>query len=115
MAEETKVYLPKFAGKDFQVWKRQILVVIKSKNLFGALEPEEEHKVTDVQDYLVQAILLNALSTEMVQKVINCKTSADIWKRLLTIYENASPASIDRILEQYYSYRMDESSDVYTH
>lgn len=134
--------VPKFTGKNFQGWKRQILVVLKNRDLIKYLEPKDRRVEMDIgvqsppqggvenssaQDGLVrddqdemketltQGILFNAMDDRIISHVQTCRTSADIWKRLLLIYENASETNVDRLLQEYYAYMKSAGDDMATH
>uniref|UniRef100_A0A6G1SJN1 Retrovirus-related Pol polyprotein from transposon TNT 1-94 n=1 Tax=Aceria tosichella TaxID=561515 RepID=A0A6G1SJN1_9ACAR len=115
MSENVKFSIAKFDGKDFAIWKKQITILLKSKGLEILLEFNPENEEDTKLDYQVQTILLNALSPDIAQKIINCKTASETWTRLLSVYENASQSSVDRLFEEFYSYRMDSGTDIATH
>ena len=111
----TKIQVERTKSNRDRAWSQNCVRECKSKSLKGLLvnKPvgEEEIRV----DFHVQSFILNALSPEVGLKVINCNSSHEIWNRLLAIYENSSQANVDRILEEFYSYRMDPKSDIASH
>lgn len=129
--------LPKFSGKNFQGWKRQVVVILKSKDLLLCLDAKEKRPYTDVKtsheetqrapveavdqgeseskETLTQGLLFSALDDKIIDQVQTCKTAAEIWKRLLLIYENASETNVDRLLQEYYSYQKVPQENMATH
>ena len=77
MSENVKISIVKFEGKDFVIWRKQITILLKSKGLESLLESDPENDEERRMDYQVQSILLNALSSDVAQKVINCKTACE--------------------------------------
>jgi len=107
--------IPRFDGKNFGLWKRQVKVVLRAKGLLATLDKNEPSGFTEGQDNKTQAILFSAMEQSVIQKVLSCETSGEIWERLHQVYENTSPANVGKIFEQYYSYKKLDSDDMATH
>lgn len=123
--------LPKFTGRNFQGWKRQVLVIMTNRGLIDHLSKDRSVKIeagsTETQgdtsrisedekkETLAQGLLFSALDEKVMGQVQTCKTAFDIWKRLLLIYENASETNVDRLLQEYYSYIKLAKDDMATH
>lgn len=117
MADDS-IKIVKFDGKNFGLWKKQVIVVLRTKGLNAAVvkaEDGEDRKTTEDQDNRAQAVILSALEGTVMQKIIACDTAAEMWERLQQIYENSDPASVGKVLEEYYSYRKNSSDDMATH
>lgn len=114
MSGEESYKLPKFDGQNFGLWKKHVVVVLKTKGLMGALS-EKLPKCPEETDLKAQAIILGALDQSVTQKVISCDTALGIWQRLKQIYENTSPASVGKVFEAYYSYKKAANDDMATH
>jgi hypothetical protein len=44
-----------------------------------------------------------------VQQITTCETSAEIWKRLETIYEQRNEVSVHLLISQFYQLKIDQS------
>ena len=115
MPNEDYVRLPRFDGRNFGLWKRQVTIVLKSKKLLDCIIPDDGKTVSDARDNQAQAILFSAMEQSVIQKVITCNTAYEVWERLLAVYENTSPASVGKVLRDYYSYEKDPTDDMATH
>lgn len=113
MADEDSYKVPKFDGRNFGLWKKHVIVVMKTKGLSVTLTAES--KATEALDLKAQAIILGALDQSVTQKIISCDTAAEMWQRLRQIYENTSPANVGKVFEAYYSYKKEAGDDMATH
>lgn len=112
MENNTSVSIPKFSGKNFGTWKIQVIVALKSKGLMGALQGS---KMTEKQENQVLALLYGAMDQTIVAKVCAQKTPMKVWERLCKIYQNLSPASVSKLLAEWYQYKKSEEDDMSTH
>lgn len=122
MSVDEFVRLPKFTGKNFQGWKRQVQVVLSSKGLLEALslgyletKPEDEMSAAKSKDEKAQAVLFTAMSPAIVEEIVSCETAAAIWERLLLIYENSSDVNVERLLHEFYVYMKPNSMSMAQH
>lgn len=136
-SDQVWLKLPKFSGKNFQGWKRQLLVTFTNRGLSHRLQeakdPEgitsgrdrpdeakdesarEAHNKAEEEESLAQGLIFNAIDETIMEKVQTCKTADAIWKRLLLFDENSSQTNIDRLLHEYHTYRKDPNQDMATH
>ena len=118
-SENNSFRLPVFNGKNFGLWKRQVMVVLKAKDLESSLAaPTEETKATppwQKKDNEAQAILFGSMDQTVALKVVSCESAADIWTRLKEVYESTNVALVGKVFEEYYSYRKNSGDDMATH
>ena len=119
--------VPVLDGKNFALWKKQILLVLKVKKLTSCLKQKTYITVDtdgDVKteasysedDELKTLTIINGSLDQSVQlKVVSCETAWETWERLHQIYENKTPANVAKIFEQYYSYKKMASDDMSAH
>jgi len=117
-ADGNPTRLPLFGGKNFGLWKKQVMVNLKARDLTSALVPVEDAKRDAVwlkKDNETQAILFNSMEQSVALKVVSCETAAEIWARLREVYESTNIATVGKIFEEYYSYRKSPGDDMATH
>lgn len=89
---------------------------VREGELAGDGKDDQHVDITiEKNETLTQGLLFSALDDKVMGQVQTCKTAADIWKRLLLIYENASETNVDRLLQEYYSYVKAAQEDMATH
>lgn len=112
---EVKCEIPKFDGKDFQVWKKHITIILKNKALLEQVVNFDESKFNASKDSKAQEIILGGLDKSVAQKVVNCDMAHEMWARILSIYENTSAANTQRLLQEFYTYKKPAEMDIATH
>lgn len=111
--DSTNTRPPKFEGKNFQGWKKHMLLFLTMKELNSMIEdyevPEGSSEKTiqmiKKKEAMTQDFILGSLSLSMQEQVKSCTTAVETWNRLLAIYENKSESTIGRMLRDYYSLR----------
>ncbi|KAJ3701350.1 hypothetical protein LUZ61_005055 [Rhynchospora tenuis] len=100
------------SSDNFLLWKLQVQPVLRGHGLMpfldgskvipdaflestnGARTPNPEHERWLRQDQLILAWIFNSLSTQILAQVVNCDTSAQVWRQLHHIYNSQSLAKI---------------------
>ncbi|KAJ1704569.1 hypothetical protein LUZ63_004348 [Rhynchospora breviuscula] len=98
--------------ENFLIWKSQVLPVLKGYGLVGFIDgskPSPDPFLTGAngtqtanpdfelwiqQDQLILAWILSSVSTSILTQVVNCETSADLWRKIQDIYSTQSIAKI---------------------
>lgn len=124
---EDFIKVPKFNGQNFQGWKRQMTVVLENKGLLDCLEAKEvlvgteskeKPKTNDdarKRETTAQALLFQSMTPAIVEEVLSCTTAAEIWNRLCLVYENSSEINIDRLLNEFHTYKKTQNMTMAQH
>lgn len=86
-------------------WKRKIPLHLKIRGLHHCVNSDFDtntKKGEKLDDSAVEAIL-NVLDDAIAEKVYCCLTAAEIWVRLLSIYENQSSCNLSKLLDEYHT------------
>ena len=120
-----KLQVAKFDGqRDFLIWKVQIQAYLEANGWFGTVDnslpfpkPELEDKIREWWrvDAKAKAVILNTLETSVVRSVMSLTTAQEMWLRLSTLYESRSKISINLLLQEFHSYKMNDEMDMATH
>lgn len=116
--EGSNTRLPVFNGKNFGLWKKQVQIHLKVKELNEALVKVEDDKKDAIwlkKDNEAQAILFSCMDQSVALKVASCDSATEIWSRLQEIYESTSAAMVAKVFEEYHSYRKSSGDDMATH
>ncbi|KAJ3649380.1 hypothetical protein Zmor_021128 [Zophobas morio] len=111
-----KFAIAKFNGNDFAVWKFQMRAYLRYHELLDVVEgmkarpdsggTSKEQEEWDRKDEKAQFALSCALETNVVRHIMNMKTAAEMWTRLVTIYEQKNKTSIHILHQKFYNYQM---------
>ena len=119
-----KITLTKFDGTDFNVWKFQIQSWLDVHGLLevvdGTWPKPPQQKEDAVSEWLkldkkARMVIGYALEKNIVPKVMNLKTSHEMWTRLLTIYEMKNEASVHMLMQQFFEYKMGKNTSISQH
>jgi hypothetical protein len=88
-------HITKFQGSNFQLWKFQMQLVLDAKDIMGVVEGSEAKphqnanslKEWEKKDKAGKMYICAALSEKIVEHLLNCKTSSQMWKRLSVLHE----------------------------
>ncbi|KAJ3655416.1 hypothetical protein Zmor_014548 [Zophobas morio] len=87
-----KFAIAKFNGNDFAVWKFQMRAYLRYHELLDVVE-----------------------ETNVVRHIMNMKTAAEMWTRLVTIYEQKNKTSIHILHQKFYNYQMRPGATITEH
>ena len=95
MAEEGKVRIEKFNGKDFRFWKMQIEDYLYQKKLHKPLSGKKPEKMEqtdwDLLDRQALGMVRLTLARNVAFNIVKEKTTADLMKALSNMYRNHPP------------------------
>lgn len=117
MTTQKQTTIIKLNGLNYQVWKFQIQKVIKNKKLdkvvYEAIKQEDATKQELVdKDNEAQELLATSVEANIIQKILNCKSSFEIWSRLKTIYELTGDCNLENLLHAFFTIKMKEDEEV---
>ncbi|UYV77466.1 hypothetical protein LAZ67_15001111 [Cordylochernes scorpioides] len=88
--------IQKFNGDNFHLWKFQMKIILEAKDLLSITDGSEvKPEIEDIakfsnwkkKDAKSKMLITTALEFKYLQQIVNCQTSAEMWKKLSTIYE----------------------------
>ncbi|UYV62645.1 hypothetical protein LAZ67_2001397 [Cordylochernes scorpioides] len=80
--------IQKFNGDNFHLWKFQMKIILEAKDLLSITDGSE---------------------------IVNCQTSAEMWKKLSTIYELKSETNKYLLQQRFFEYKMNPNDNIATH
>lgn len=94
MADEVKITLPIFDGKDYSTWKKRLLTLLKLKKCHDAATKEKVATDTtwDEKDLKAVNYIYSALSNRQMDLVNDQESAYDIIKKLDSVYLRESTA-----------------------
>lgn len=111
MDKESSLEVFKFTGKNFTLWKGQLRIVLDGREIFTIVDGSE--KFDDAEDKeawrrkdnLVKLTITTSVDLEHLSMIVNCKTSAEMWERLVSIHEQVSKESMFMMIQQFIDYK----------
>lgn len=108
--------------ENWNIWKFQIIISLKAKQCYGIVNgteklpelsdsltaaakvlKEEERSEWIKRDNKAQEIIVTRMEEGPLTHVLSCTNSAEIWGKLLTIYEQKSEISIHLVQQKFYN------------
>ena len=111
----------KFTGQNFTLWKHQLCIALDGREIFTivdgteTLENAEDKDAWKKKDNLAKWIITTSVDQTHLSMIINCKTAAEMWERLVSIHEQVSAKSIFTLIQQFVDYKYNKGDSVATH
>lgn len=107
MGEQVSVSIAKLTGENWTTWKFQVDITLKSKGYFDVVNGIIQRPATatdswDSKDAKAQEIIVSRLDEKVVSHVLMCKTSAEMWTKLKSIYEHQSQISVHLLTQKFF-------------
>lgn len=106
-------------ARNWNIWKFQTSVLLRGQGVYNIVDgtkvkPEDEVQRNrwEAQDAKAQTLLVTRMSEEVMLHIISCETSASMWQKLLSVYEQKSETSIHIIQQRFFQFKYDENSDM---
>lgn len=106
---------------NFEIWKFQITIIFKSKNIFDLvigeiLRPEEKkaRKDWEKNDATAQRIIITTIDKQPLTHLLNCSTSFEMFEKLSSLYERDNQQRKYNLLQEFYSYGFKKGTDMAT-
>ena len=119
MAEEGKVRIEKFDGKDFGFWKMQIEDYLYQKKLHEPLSGKKPEKMEqadwDLLDRQALGVVRLTLARNVAFNIVKEKTTADLMKALSNMYEKPSASNKVYLMRRLFNLKMTEGASVTDH
>ena len=119
MAEDGKITIEKFNGKDFSWWKMQVEDLLVQKELDVVLSGERPESIKsddwETLDKKAKAVIRLTLSKDVAFNILKEKTAKNIMDALSNMYEKPSAANKVFLIRDLVNTRMKEGSSVTVH
>lgn len=111
----------KFTGKNFTLWKNQLHIALDGREIFAIVDGSE--KLADAEDKeawkrkdnLAKWIITTSVDMEHLSMIVNCKTSTEMWERLVSIHEQVSKESMFMMIQQFIDYKYCKGDNIASH
>ncbi|UYV61796.1 hypothetical protein LAZ67_1006612 [Cordylochernes scorpioides] len=116
--------IQKFNGDNFHLWKFQMKIILEAKDLLSIIDGSEvKPEIEDIakfsnwkkKDAKSKMLITTALEFKYLQQIVNCQTSVEMWKKLLTIYELKSETNKYLLQQRFFEYKMNPNDNIATH
>lgn len=114
--------IEKLTNKDnFQLWKFQITVAFKAKEVYDLVTgngaaPVEASALTKwkAKDAKAQKLIVSTIEKKALIHILNCETSVEMFNKLSAIYERDSEQQKCTLLREFFSYKYNKTVDMST-
>ncbi|CAG4993437.1 unnamed protein product [Colias eurytheme] len=107
------------AMKIWNIWKFQTTVQLRGLGWLDILEgkrvkPEVASEIPawETKDAKVQSFLVTRMSEEAMLHIITCTTSAEMWRKLQSVYEQKTETSVHIIQQRFFQYKFEKGIDM---
>lgn len=90
--------------KDWVLWKFQVTILLKYHEVYGYATGEikppasgakaEDASKFEKGDIKAQRAIMTTIDREPLLHIVNCKTAAEMWEKLKSVFEKKSEASV---------------------
>lgn len=125
MSEEVSArHVVKFDGKNFQLWKFQMVSSLMAHGIYDIVTGERarpidinsvEGKVWVKENAKAMFIISSAMEYSQLEYLITSNTAKDMWTKLSSIHEQTSEANKLILLQRFHEYRMEVNDKVVQH
>jgi len=88
--------MKKFNGTNFQIWKFQMTIIFRAKELLGIMEKTKTLEVATIKrkwkqcDNIAMMLIYSSIDEKYMSVLVNCKTSVVMWICLIIVHEENS-------------------------
>lgn len=102
-------------ARNWNIWKFQITVLLRGQGWLDVVEgrtvkPENDadRSTWESKDAKAQTLLVTRMSEDVMLHLVTCTSSAEMWKKLLSVYEQKSETSIHIIQQRFFQYKYEK-------
>uniref|UniRef100_A0A2A4JP38 CCHC-type domain-containing protein n=1 Tax=Heliothis virescens TaxID=7102 RepID=A0A2A4JP38_HELVI len=106
---------------NWNVWKFQSKILLRSQDLLDVVQgtrviPKElaEKAKWEKLDAKAQTWLVTRMSESVMTHILTCNTSAEMWRKLCSIYEQTSETTIHIVQQRFFQYKYEDGTDMST-
>jgi hypothetical protein len=84
--------IKKFTRNNFHIWKFQVMIIFRSKELLDIVEGTKmiedvyDQRIWRKHDNEAMMLIINAIDEKVMASLLKCKTFATMWERLFIIH-----------------------------
>lgn len=103
------------------MWKYQLRIPLDKRDIFTivdgteTLENAKDKEAWRKKDNLAKWIITTTVDMEHLSMIIDYKTSAEMWERLVCIHEQVSTESMFMLIEQFIDYKFNKGDNIAAH
>lgn len=108
-------------ASNWNIWKFQTTVLLRGQMWLDIVEgkcvkPEDAsaRAAWETKDAKAQTLLITRMSENVMLHIISCSTSAEMWKKLQSVYEQKSDTNIHIIQQRFFQYKYEQGTDMST-
>lgn len=105
----------KLNGSNFMNWKFKIQTLIEGANAWTIMTSDEQKPTATTQkedwekrENKVKVLLKMSVKDNVIAHIRDCKTSADIWTKIKSLYETQNANRVLALKSKLFSMRMDK-------
>ncbi|CAH2099402.1 unnamed protein product [Euphydryas editha] len=105
--------------RNWNVWKFQTTVLLRGQGWLDIVEgqtvkPKDAtaRVAWESADAKAQTLLVTRMTEDVMIHLISCTTSAEMWRKLLSVYEQKSETSIHILQQRFFQYKYESGIDM---
>lgn len=111
-------------SESFEMWNFQTSVFFKASGLYTLVNNEEKYETLTIEkdqkswvqrDAKAQKIIISTVDKKVLVHIMNCTTSAGMYKKLKEMFQKDNEDQKCRLLEEFFSFNYEKGSDIPTH
>lgn len=113
--------------KDWVLWKFQITILLKHQEVYSYvtgdkkmpdandLKYESLKEAFEKGDIKAQRAIVTTIEKEAMLHLVNCKTSAEMWSKLKSVYEQKSETSVHFLQQKFFTFEKEQTESIATY
>lgn len=98
----------KFNRENWITWKFQVIVTLRTKDLYDVVigttrHPSVSSDEWQKKDAIAQEIIVTKMEEGPLVHLLSCKTSHEMWEKLLSVYEKKSKVSVYLLQQRFFT------------
>ncbi|UYV64053.1 hypothetical protein LAZ67_2006405 [Cordylochernes scorpioides] len=106
---------PKPSSQDDDNKAKDLLSITDGSEVKPEIEDIAKFSNWKKKDAKSKMLITTALEFKYLQQIVNCQTSAEMWKKLSTIYELKSETNKYLLQQRFFEYKMNPNDNIATH
>lgn len=113
--------------KDWVLWKFQISILLKFQEVYDYVTGEEKKPTNESEsdyrtklekynksDIKAQRAISSTIEKDALLHIVNCKTAAEMWAKLKSVYEQKSETSVHYLQQKFFTFEKDPADSIAT-
>lgn len=89
--------------RNWETWKFQMSITLKSKKLYDCIEKPLDEKSDGEKDNRAQELIATRVEEKVLAYLLSCQSAYDMWQKLCTVYESQSKVSVHLLQQKFYN------------